>query len=221
MLKEDKLEELEYNRKDKENDRLQCSMDIASVSTQIEQLEETLETMIEQSKVMKELSKEYEEYSILEQAFSNGGIQALELEAAAPSIAELTNTILHESYGDKFIVSFSTLKESRNKIIDDFSIDILNTETGFTTPLDMLSKGEKVWIQQALYYAFSIIRAERTNFCFKVRFVDESDGGLDGDVRLQYFKMIESAHKAGNARLTVLITHSQEIKDIVQQTIQL
>lgn len=216
-----KLEELEYNRKDKENDRLQCSMDIASVSTQIEQLEETLETMIEQSKIMKELSKEYEEYSILEQAFSNGGIQALELEAAAPSIAELTNTILHESYGDKFIVSFSTLKESRNKIIDDFSIDILNTETGFTTPLDMLSKGEKVWIQQALYYAFSIIRAERTNFCFKVRFVDESDGGLDGDVRLQYFKMIESAHKAGNARLTVLITHSQEIKDIVQQTIQL
>lgn len=216
-----KLEELEIIRKEKENDRLNRSMDLASLRTQIDQLSETLITMTEQMETVKELSKEFEEYSILEQAFSNGGIQALELEAAVPSIAELTNQILHESYGDKFTISFSTLKQGRDKIIDDFSIEVTNNETGWTTPIGLLSEGEKVWCIQALSYAMSLIRMQRTGFNFMVRFADESDGTLDSEARLKYINMLNSTHNAGNARLTIIVTHSQEVKDIVHQTIQL
>ena len=216
-----KLEELEIERKSYEQDKLSKSMDLATINAQIEQLEETLSTIKEQSELMKRLAKEFEEYSILEQAFSNSGIQALELEAAVPSIAELTNQILHDSYGDKFSIAFSTLKQGRNKIIDDFSIDVTNNETGWTTPIELLSEGEKIWVIQSLYFAFSIVRMERTGFSFAVRFIDESDGALDSEARLKYLSMINSVHKSGNSKKTILITHSQELKDIVQQSIQL
>lgn len=216
-----KLEELEAREKSKQDDRVSLSMDLGSIQSQIEQLKDTINVINSQYDIMQTLSKEYEEYSIIEQAFSNSGIQALELEAAAPDIADLTNSILHESYGDKFTISFSTLKQGRTKLVDDFSIDVTNHDTGWTIPLEQLSKGEKVWITQSLYFAFSILRMNKTNFSFKVRFVDESDGGLDGEKRLQYLQMIQSAHNSGNSRLTIMITHSQEIKDIVNQTIQL
>lgn len=216
-----KLEGLENTKQEMEDERLRISMDLASVKTQKQQLEETLKLMQEQEESIKQLSKEYEDYSILEKAFSNSGIQALELEAAAPSIADLTNQILHDSYGDKFSISFSTLKQSKNKVIDDFSIDVTNNESGWTTPIELLSEGEKVWVMQSLYYAFSIARMQRTGFNFAVRFVDESDGALDSEMRLKYLSMINAAHKAGQSRLTVMITHSQEIKDIVTQIIQL
>lgn len=218
---EQDLLNLENKRKNIENENVSLSMDLASVQTQIKQLTETLSVIKEQELEKEKIFSEYKDFSFLEKAFSNTGIQALELEAVAPDIADITNNILHESYGDKFSISFKTIKESKNKLIDDFSIDVTNHDTGWTIPIEQLSKGEKVWITQALYYAFSLIRMQKTNFSFKVRFVDESDGGLDSEHRLQYLKMIESAHKAGNARLTVMITHSQEIKDIVQQTIQL
>lgn len=215
------LEDLENKKKSDEELKLQISMNLASIQTQINQLEETLKCIATQEEKRIELQKEYSEYSFLEKAYSNTGIQALELEAVAPDIAEITNTILQESYGDKFSVSFKTLKEKKSKIMEDFSIEVTNHETGWTIPIEQLSKGEKVWVTQALYYAFSLIRMQKTNFSFRVRFVDESDGGLDSEHRLHYLKMIQSAHKAGDARLTVMITHSQEIKDIIQQTIKL
>lgn len=216
-----KAEELEEKRKEVEGSRLNNSVNIASLKTQIETINQSLEEIERKKGEVDKILKEISDYSILEKAFSNTGIQALELEAAAPNIAELTNLILLDSYGDKFSVSFSTLEQKKDKLVDDFTINVTNHETGWTTPIELLSKGEKVWITEALYYAFSIIRMERTNFSFNVRFVDESDGGLDSDVRLKYFNMINSAHKSGNARLTILITHSPEIKDIVQQVINL
>ena len=215
------LEDLESKRKNNEGFRLKLSVDIASVQTEIKQLNEQYESMKEQADSMKALSKDYEEYSILEQAFSNSGIQALELEAAAPEIELLTNQILLEGYGDKFSVSIKTLKDSRKKIIDDCEIMVTNHETGWTIPLEELSEGEKVWISQSLYLAFSNIRSSSTGFSFRVRFADEADGALDSEARPKYVNMIKSAHNSGSSRLTVLITHSQEVKDMVSQSIQL
>jgi DNA repair exonuclease SbcCD ATPase subunit len=51
--------------------------------------------------------------------------------------------------------------------------------------------------------------------------MDESDGDLDATGRVLYLKMIETAHKACNARLSILITHSSELKEIIEQRIEL
>lgn len=216
-----KLEELETKRKSFDEERVQNLIDTGKLDTQIQQIKDTLTFTQEQKENLDKLKVEYNEYSILEKAFSNSGIQALELEAAVPDIANLTNVILQEGLGDKFSVTFNTLRQGKEKIIDDFSIDVTNHETGWIIPLDQLSEGEKIWIMQSLYFAFSIIRMNRTQFSFAVRFLDESDGALFADRRVQYLNMIQSVHTTGKARLTIMVTHSQEVKDIIEQKINL
>ena len=215
------LENLESLRKEDEDLRLRLSVDLATTQSTIAQAKEALELVKQKVSKVKELSKNLSDYYILERAFANSGIQALELEAAIPEVASLTNSILQSSYGDKFQVAFSTLRQGKTKIVDDFCIDVTNTESGWTTPIELLSAGEKIWVIQSLYFAFSIIRMQRTGFNFQVRFIDESDGELDGERRLQYVSMIKSAHVLGHSRLTCMITHSQELKDILSQSIQM
>lgn len=215
------IENLEAKRKELEEDRLRLSVDKATTESVIKQTEEAFELLKEKCEKIVSLTKDYSDYSILEKAYANSGIQALELEAAIPEIATLTNSILTSSYGDKFQVAFSTVRQGKEKLVDDFCIDVTNTESGYTTPIELLSAGEKIWVIQSLYFAFSIIRMQRTGFSFKVRFIDESDGELDSEKRLEYIQMIKSVNEQAGSRLTVLVTHSQELKDLIQQSINL
>lgn len=215
------IENLEAKRKELEEDRLRLSVDKATTESVIKQTEEAFELLKEKCEKIVSLTKDYSDYSILEKAYANSGIQALELEAAIPEIATLTNSILTSSYGDKFQVAFSTVRQGKEKLVDDFCIDVTNTESGYTTPIELLSAGEKIWVIQSLYFAFSIIRMQRTGFSFKVRFIDESDGELDSEKRLEYIQMIKSVNEQAGSRLTVLVTHSQELKDLIQQNIQM
>ena len=215
------ITELEAKRKELEDERLKLSMDMATLESVIKQGEETISMLSEKAEKLKVLSKNYADYCILEKAYANSGIQALELEAAIPEIASLTNSILTSSYGDKFQVSFATLRQGKEKLVDDFCINVTNTEIGETIPIEMLSAGEKIWVIQSLYFAFSIIRMQRTGFSFKVRFIDESDGELDSEKRLEYVSMIKATHDSATARLTCIVTHSQELKDILPQSIQM
>lgn len=166
--------------------------------------------------------KNIEEYGIIQMAFSNNGIQAIELDSAAPEISSITNNILEECYGPRFTVSFDTQRDANNgKKIDDFIINVFDADNARLKRLDLISSGEGALIKQALYYGFSVIRARRTGFSFKTRFLDESDSALDSELRIKYLKMIESAHKQCGAVQTILITHSSELKEIIEQKIEL
>lgn len=203
--------------------------EVATLSAKIDFYHSQLEKFKEYMKNIEEIKDEYKihkidiaDYEVIAKAFGNTGIQILELESAVPEISSVANEILHETYGDRFTLMFDTQKNTKDgKVIDDFVINIFDSKDGSVEKLDMLSSGERVWVKQALYYAFSVIRARRTGFCFKTRFLDETDGSLDSDARLKYLKMIESAHDLCNATQTILITHSKEIKDLVIQKIEL
>lgn len=196
-------------------EKKQAESDIADLNDKIEQVRE-IDVKL---KVLTELSKDY---AIINKAFSNNGIQALELDSAAPEISIVANQILSSTYGDRFTIKFETQKDTKDgRKIDDFIINVFDSKSGRMKRLDTLCSGESVWIKQALYYAFSVVRSRRSGFCFKTRFLDEADGALDSESRAKYLKMIESAHKACGANLTMLVTHSQEIKDILEQQIML
>ena len=87
--------------------------------------------------------------------------------------------------------------------------------------IDIVSTGERIWLKQALYYAFGAVRMNRTGFNFATRFIDEADGSLSIENRYKYYDMIKSAHKQSGAELTILITQSQEIKDIAENIIEM
>lgn len=210
---ESKLTHVEF-----EIDRL--ISDISSYETKLDILNTDKEVQKKLREEHEVLVRESEQYDVIAKAFHKNGIQALELEAMAPEIAGITNSILASAYGDRFKISFETLRTgSSGQLIEDFSIMVEDTSTGTVRPLEWLSSGETVWIKEALYNAFTIERQRTTGFTFRTRFLDESDGSLDSSARMKYLNMIESAHKEGEVNHTVIITHSQELKDLIAQQI--
>lgn len=192
------------------------------LSNEIVNLEKGRKKNDEAKKALSELKKKAESYGVLEKAFGADGIQALELEAASPEIADITNGILHRAYGDRFKIDFQTLRlGASNNLIEDFNIAITNVETGTTKPLEWLSGGESTWIKEALFHAFSIIRAKKQKSGFLTRFLDEADGSLDPDSRLKFLQLIRAVHEEEKSELTVLITHSTELKALIEQKIEL
>ena len=203
-----------------ENDKL-LSNELQKIDLNIETADKNLKEIEEAKKNISSLEKDLEDYEVLTKAFSNSGIQALELEATIPKVIEIANDILHNSYGDNFTINFSSTHQGSTKLIEDFNITVFNATKNREVTLDYVSAGELVWIKQALYYAFSVSRQNNTGFSFLTRFMDESDGHLDSAIRVKYMQMINAAHIAGNASQTILITHSQEIKDVAEQVIEL
>ena len=195
--------------------------ELRSIKQRISRLEKVVEKGKELEYKLKVLEDKKAAYTHVHTAFSKTGIPLIELESAIPEIASMANDILHQSYGDRFTISFETVRQGTRKAVDDLNVVVYDSQQGISKYLDMVCSGEEVWIKQALFYAFSIVRMNRTGFSFMTRFIDESDSSLDTSSRVKYLGMIEAAHRLAGARLSILITHSQEIKDVAEQVIEI
>lgn len=219
----EKLKEAEDKLNREINNRAELMASIKSAENEIERYEHDLEFVEDKKKQLKVIQDKIIAYNFIEEAFSNKGIPAIELRESAPEIANIANKILKDSYGNKFEIRFGPSSElkAKRKVDEDFNIIVTDTENFDEKTIDLVSSGERIWIKQALFYAFSIVQMNRTGFNFRTRLIDESDGSLDGTLRPKYLKMVEAAHKYACSRITLLITHSQEIKDIAQQIIEI
>lgn len=219
----EELSEKEAGLKRETNRLNEITSNIKAAEKENERCKKELELLDDKKKELDELKVKVTAYNFIEETFSNNGIPAIELRESAPEIADITNKILKDSYGNKFEIRFGSTSElkSKRKVNEDFNIIVYDTENMDEKTIDLVSSGERIWIKQALFYAFSIVQMNRTGFNFRTRLIDESDGSLDGGLRPKYLKMVESAHKQALSRITVLITHSQEIKDIAQQIIEI
>jgi DNA repair protein SbcC/Rad50 len=166
---------------------------------------------------------ELADWRFLERAEGPDGIPALELDELAPGIAEVANRLLAEAFGTRKRIEFRTTRTggtgSRKKQIETFEIWIIDAETGEEQEIATLSGGEYVWFKRALYDAFAVIRARNTGIQFLTVFQDETDGALDPEARQQYLRMLEAAHRESGRFQTILISHSSEIQQMVEQTI--
>jgi len=177
------------------------------------------EAETKRSAVQAELS----DWQLLERAVGPNGVQALELDALAPSIAAVSNKLLAEAYGSRYQIEFRTTRIAgtgkKTRQVEDFEIVILDTETGDEQTIDSLSGGEAVWVRKALYDGFAIIRAKNTGVKFQTAFLDEADGALDPDAKMLYLRMLEAAHKESGRFQTIIVTHSTELQSMVERTI--
>jgi exonuclease SbcC len=167
--------------------------------------------------------QETADWRLLERACGPDGIQALELDAMGPGIAEVANRLLQAAYGSRFQIEFRTTRMgglgSRRRQIEDFQIWIFDLESATEQLLETLSGGEAVWVKRAIYDAFGIIRDRNTGQRFLTAFQDEADGALDMEARLAYFQMLREAHRQSGRRHTIVITHSQEAQEMIPQRI--
>lgn len=165
------------------------------------------------------------EWEYLQKACGPDGIQALELDAMGPGIADVANSILESAYGSRFQIEFRTTriggKGSQTKQIEDFLIVIHDSQDGSEQLLETLSGGESVWIKRAIYDAFGIIRARKTGTKFLTVFQDEADGALDPEARGHYFRMLERAHQEAGRYHTLIISHSEEAQEAIGQKIEM
>jgi exonuclease SbcC len=202
--------------------------EIAAINAQIESEKKFLAELNESEKELEKIQKETEkakseslEWELISKAFGKDGIQALELDALAPGISETANRILKSGYGDRFSISIDTTRISgagkKTKQIEDFKIMV--NDDGDITTLENKSGGESVWIKRAIYDAFAVIRRRNTGFAFLTCFQDETDGALDASAKTAYCRMLEASHEAGKLRHTIIITHSNEVKAMIEQKI--
>ncbi len=219
----EKLKDIEEKFKREQNHLAELNANIKAAEKENDKYAKALESVADKKAELLELKDKITAYNFIEDAFSNNGIPAIELRESAPEIADIANKILADSYGNKFEIRFGPTSDikTKRKANEDFNIIVTDTENFDEKTIDLVSSGERIWIKQALFYAFSIVQMNRTGFNFRTRLIDESDGSLDGALRPKYLKMVESAHKIADSRLTILISHSQEIKDIAQQIIEI
>lgn len=217
------LKDTEDELKREQNRLTELKASVKAAEKENDKYAKALESVADKKAELLDLKDKITAYNFIEDAFSNNGIPAIELRESAPEIADITNKILADSYGNKFEIRFGPTSDikTKRKVNEDFNIIVTDTENFDEKTIDLVSSGERIWIKQALFYAFSIVQMNRTGFNFRTRFIDESDGSLDGSLRPRYLKMVEAAHHISNSRITMLITHSQEIKDIVQQLIEI
>jgi len=213
----------QYVETDKELTRLNTEID--GLKKQIAEKEAELEDLkaLDEERKAKEI--DLTEWQYLQRACGPDGVQALELDAMGPGIAEVANSILESAYGARFQIEFRTTRiggsGSKTKQIEDFQIWIHDSQSGDEQLLETLSGGESVWIKNAIYSAFGIIRARKTGTQFLTVYMDEADGALDPEARTSYFRMLEKAHQEAGRYHTIIITHSIDAQEMIGQRIEM
>lgn len=150
------------------------------------------------------------------------GVRDLELDALAPHIAAVATKILASS-GRAGTIRIDTTRMSaeggkRARQIEDFKIMYIGAD-GEEQDIATCSGGEMVWQRKALYDAFGVIRARNARLRWTTGLLDETDGALFPEDRVNYFRMLEAGHAESGRYQTILITQSVEIAEMAQARI--
>ncbi len=219
------LEKLQSERSELGEKRSAWNAKLEELREQVTDLEKKSQDVEKIRQTLQTARRQKGKWEYLQRACGPDGIQALELDALAPSIAAVANRLLQAAYDSRFRLEFRTTRiggsGSKVKQMETFEVYIHDTEAGTEQELKTLSGGESVWIKKAIYDAFGIIRAQNTGTQFLTAVQDESDGALDPDAKEKYFRMLEAAHTESGRRNTIVITHSREIQEMISQRIEM
>jgi exonuclease SbcC len=93
------------------------------------------------------ITSDISDWSLLERAFSNDGIIALEIDDAGPTISAIANDLLQSCFGPRFSVRIDTQVARANGkgLKETFDIIIFDSERNESKSLRSMSGGEKVW----------------------------------------------------------------------------
>lgn len=152
-------------------------------------------------------------FRLLEQALGRDGIQALEIDAAGPTVSNLTNDLLAASYGARFTVSLRTVRpasEGRRQR-EVFNLVVHDGDRGGVRDVAELSKGERILIDEAIKLGIAMFHGQRAGADVATLWRDECDGGLDPANRSRYPAMLRRALELGGFRRIFYVSHAPEV----------
>jgi len=181
---------------------------IAQVKAELDRIAGA-EKELESAKEEKErLAREVSEWTYLKNACGKTGLQALEIDGAAPLISAKANELLSMAFGPLFTVKFRTQDEEGREVLDIMTIG----EDGEEVLLENLSGGQKVWILKALRLAMTLLSKEKSGRNFETFFSDEEDGALDVDNARNFIALYQSFMKMGGFATGIFISHKPECR---------
>lgn len=189
----------------------------ASLETKLRSAESAAKRVAEFEEATKLLDRREQAYSdalalwsLLQLALSKNGILSMELDDANPAIAAHTNALLDECYGGRFSVRLETQKATAagvNK--EDFKVLVTdNFRGGDAKSLDLMSGGEKVWINECLVRGIALYTSALEGRSGGVLFSDETDGPLDEGRKRQFMAMKRACLRIGGYDRDYVITHT-------------
>jgi chromosome segregation ATPase len=166
---------------------------------------------VEKNKLLQDIS----DWTYLRNSCGKNGLQAMEIDGAAPIITSFANDLLMNAFGPVFTVKFRTINDEGKECLD---IIIINGD-GEEVLLDNLSGGQKVWNLIALRQGMTLLSAEKSGKEFGSFFADEMDGPLDPENAVNFVNMYRSFMKLGGFEDGFFISHKPECRSLADHTL--
>jgi exonuclease SbcC len=150
------------------------------------------------------------------------GVEALELDDAAPSIAVNVNDLLMACYGSRFSVRFDTQAEKADGTKREaFDILVYDSELDSERSITEMSGGQTCWIEDAITRGISLFNIHRADRAYGALFSDEKDGALSPDRKMEFFAVKRAALEIGHHTREFFITQTVELIDMADARIEM
>jgi exonuclease SbcC len=167
---------------------------------------ELADVQAEKEKVTREIS----EWTYLKNACGKNGLQALEIDGAAPAITGFANDLLGQAFGPLYSVKLLTQDPEGKECLDIMTIN----DDGSEILLDNLSGGQKIWNLMALRLGMTLLSKEKSGRNFETAFFDELDGPLDPENAVNFIQMYKAFMKVGGFKLLPFISHKPSCRSM-------
>ncbi len=153
------------------------------------------------------------------------GLQAAEIDCAAPELTELTNDLLRSSSFTRWTTRFQASRTSKDgsKELDGFDAMVFDASDGREADAKLFSPGEKALIGEAMANALSIVACRRAGMGSHgpSLFRDETSSGLAKEHIAPYIAMLRRVAEIVGANKVFFISHVDEMKDLADAKIEI
>ncbi|MEO3714103.1 DNA repair protein [Roseateles flavus] len=161
-------------------------------------------------------------WNLLVKCLGSDGLIALAIDDAGPALSGLANDLLLASCGPRFTVSLLTQVETRRgDQREGFAIQVHDGDTGVSKPVEQMSGGERVWINECLVRAVALYLAQNDGRCYGTLFCDEADGALDPQRKRSFIAMKREVLRLGGYAREFFVSQTPELTAMADAVIDL
>ena len=202
------VEDKNQESKELEEIRSQNNEALAVIKNELLKKEEAEKELEIKQDIKSKLEKELTDWTYLKISCSKTGLQALEIDGAAPLITKEANSLLEMTFGLDFQIKIVTQDPESGKEV--FWVMVIRGD-GAEDKFENLSGGQKVWIAKALSLGMTLISKQKSGKAFATLFADEEDGALDREKAIDFIGLYRSMMQAGAFESCMYISHNPDV----------
>lgn len=180
----------------------------ARIQADLSRIEEAEKELLTVQAEKEHLTREISEWAYLRNACSKNGLQALEIDGAAPLIVSFANDMLINAFGQLYTLKIRTQDDDGKETFEILTI----WDDGSEVPLENLSGGEKVWGLKALRLGMTMLSKEKSGRNFQSFFADEEDGALDVENARNFIKLYKAFMATADFKTGFYISHKPDCR---------